>query len=106
MAGESDFGAGAGVGVAAAVSGFAGVVCFDGAAVVLLPAGLGLAFCAAAIGASINANSKIQGDIRFMKCIFLIASQVVNFGVGQELACADLPLRLGKGWGKDRIADF
>ena len=87
MAGESDFGAGAGVGVAAAVSGFAGVVCLDGgAAVVLLPTGLGLAFCAAAIGASVNANSKINGDMRFMKCIFLIAPQVVNFGVGQELA--------------------
>jgi hypothetical protein len=39
---------------------------------------LGLAFCAATPGAINSASNKIKGDVRFMKCIFLIAFEVVN----------------------------
>ena len=87
IAGESELAAGDGVGAAEAAAsvGFEGVVCLAGGAVLVLrTTGLGLAFCAVTIGASVNASNKIKGDMRFMKCIFLVASELVNWSLAGE----------------------
>src|SRR6185295_519633 len=89
IAGESEFADGVGAGAAAASFVFAGVVCIDGrVAVGLRATGLGLAFCATAVAANTSASTNTKGDGRFIKCIFLIASKVVNSSLaGEFLHC-------------------
>ena len=72
--GESEVGAGAGVGAgwAAASPGLVGAACFE-AFEVVRAAERGRRFCATALKHITSASNKTKGDLRFIKCIFLTA---------------------------------
>lgn len=79
--GESDVGAGAGVGAgwAAASPGLVGAACFEVFDVVRA-AERARRFCATALKDITSASKKTKGDLRFIKCIFLAVGSIVNSG--------------------------
>src|ERR1043165_7738439 len=80
IAGELEVAAGdgAGVGTAAASFAFRVEICLDVAGALAFFALALERFCAAVVSARASARNKTIGAVRFIKCIFLIGSEVVN----------------------------